>query len=274
MISIFKKIFFFLLEHLKVNALFRKINKGRIKVLMYHSISDTGLHFDNAVSEYDFIKQINYLYKHYSVLKISQQGHISGYDLNKVNILITFDDGFKDNYTIAAKILARYQISGIFFVIGECFQNGSTPSFIKSKISQSEENKAYKTLTANDAIEMINMGMTIGSHGQTHIDYSRHSLKDACYDALIAKSCIETQLGVPVELFAFPWGNFHAEHLAPCKNYYKRIFTTHHGFNKIDDKVFYRNEIANTFHLFCAASGALDFFIAVIRPKAKKLKLS
>ncbi|MCF8185847.1 MAG: polysaccharide deacetylase family protein [Sulfuritalea sp.] len=269
--NILKTIFFFLLEYLKVNAYFRKINKGRIKVLMYHSISDAGLYFDNSVSEADFISQMNYLYKHYSVLKISQEGQISGYDSTKVNILITFDDGFKDNFTIAAKVLARYQFSGIFFVIGECLQRGSPPAFVNSKMYKSRESQAYKTFTTNDALEMINMGMTIGSHGQTHIDYAKHSFEAARSDALISKSCIETQLGVPVELFAFPWGRFRAKHLEPCKKYYKRIFTTQHGFNKVDDTVLFRNEVANTLHLFCAASGALDFFIDLIRPRAKKL---
>lgn len=231
-----------------------------MKVLMFHSISKPGLYFDNSVSESGFVSQIAYLSKHYSILKLSQNGKFSGYDPKRVNVLLTFDDGFRDNYATVVPILARFGLSGVFFVLGECLRNGSTPSFIKARLGQFSTNEAYNTITTSEARKMLHMGMTIGSHGQCHLDYSRVSFDEGFKDALESKDKIAKEVEVPVEVFAFPWGKFQERHLDELRRFYRRVFITQHGFNCIDDFVFYRNEIASTPHLWCAASGALDFF--------------
>jgi peptidoglycan/xylan/chitin deacetylase (PgdA/CDA1 family) len=263
--NVLKNAFFVVLECCGVNALFRHLNRGRIKVLMFHSISKSGLYFNNSVSESGFVHQLKYLSKYYSILKLSQEGNVSGYDPQKVNVLLTFDDGFIDNYTTAAPILAQSGLSGVYFVLGECLLNGSTPQFIKSRFGQLSTNEAYSTFMTKEARKMIEMGMTIGSHGQQHLDYSKIPFDDGLKDASDAKTNIENEIGMPVALFAFPWGKFQERHLDELKTVYQRIFTTQHGFNNPDDFVFYRNEIANTPHLWCATSGALDFFIRVFR---------
>lgn len=263
--SIFKSALFFTLEYVGINALFRYCNRGRIKVLMFHSISPPGLHFNNSVAESSFVRQLKYLSKHYSILKLSQEGQFSGYDPKKVNVLLTFDDGFRDNHTTAASILSRFGLSAVFFVIAECLQNGSPPSFIKSRLGQLSADKAYRTFTTSEAQEMLRMGMTIGSHGQRHPDYTKVPFEDGVKDAFDSKVYIEKEVGMPVELFAFPWGKYQERHLDELKSVYQRIFTTHHGFNSRDDFVFHRNEIANTPHLWCATSGVLDFLIGLTR---------
>ncbi|OHB46090.1 MAG: hypothetical protein A2178_00595 [Planctomycetes bacterium GWC2_49_10] len=277
--GILKCALFIALEYIGINAFFRFCNRGKIKVLMYHSISPPGPFFNNAVPESSFIRQLNYLSKHYAILKLSQDGQFSGYAPKKVNVLLTFDDGFRDNYTTASLILSRLGLSGVFFVIAECLQNGSPPLFIKSRLGQLPETNAYRTLTSSEAQEMIRMGMTIGSHGQHHSDYTKVTFEDGMKDALDSKSHIEKEVGMPVELFAFPWGKYQERHLVELMSAYRRIFTTHHGFNSRDDFVFHRNEIANTPHLWCATSGALDFLIGLFSvpfginmKKAGKLK--
>ncbi|HCI53569.1 MAG TPA: hypothetical protein DE312_09705 [Gallionella sp.] len=263
-----KTIFFFVIELCGINILFRYINRGRIKVLMFHSISQPGQYFDNAISEAGFAQQIDHLSKYYAVLKVTQEGEFSGYDPKRVNVLLSFDDGFKDNFITAAPILAKSGLSGVFFVIGECLQNGSTPSFIKARLGQLPINEVYGTFSAKNACEMVVMGMTIGSHGQNHLDYSKLPFEEGCKDAVDAKVNIEQKMGMPIALFAFPWGRFHERHLDELRRVYRRVFITRHGFNNLDDFVFYRNEIANTPHLWCAASGALDFFIGLFKPNA------
>lgn len=262
--SILKFTLFSILEYSGINALFRYLNRGRIKVLMYHSISPNGPYFNNSVSEAGFICQLNYLLKHYSILSVTQDGHFSKVDPNKVNVLITFDDGFKDNYAIAAPILSRFGLSAVFFVIGECLERGTAPSFVINRLGKSPVPDIYKTVKVSEALEMHRMGMIIGSHGQVHADYSKASFEDGMKDALESKTFIEKEIEMPVVMFAFPWGKYQELHLVKLASVYRRIFITQHGFNAQDDFVFYRNEISNTPHLWCAASGALDFFRGLV----------
>ena len=263
---IFKGIFFFCLEWLGVNAYFRYKNRGKIKTLMFHSISPRGPFFDNSVSPESFTRQLLHLSKKYSILKLSQDGQLSGYCADKVNVLLTFDDGFVDNYLVAAPILNRFKITAAFFVIAECLVEGSPPSFIKLRQIEQANPDSYKTLTILQAQGLLAMGMSIGSHGGRHPDYSKLTPEMGIQDAIDSKSFIEAALGVPVESFAFPWGRFQDKQTEIIETAFRRIFTTEHGFNtSIDDKVFSRNEVANYLHLCCAASGALDFFSTLLR---------
>ena len=262
---ILKGIFFFCLEWSGVNAYFRYKNRGKIKTLMFHSISPPGLFFNNAVSADSFTRQMSYLSKKYSILQLSQNGQLSGYSTNKVNVLLTFDDGFVDNYLVAAPILNNFKITAVFFVIAECLADGSPPSFIKSRQIEQANPDVYKTLTIPQAHGLLAMGMSIGSHGSRHPDYSKIAHEMGIQDAVDSKSFIEAALGVPVESFSFPWGRFQDKQTEILKTAYRRVFTTEHGFNALDDEVFFRNEVANYPHLCCTASGALDFFSILLR---------
>ncbi|WP_394752357.1 polysaccharide deacetylase family protein [Crenothrix sp.] len=263
--SAFKKCFFISLEFLGINACFRYLNRGKLKTLMYHSISPSGQFFKNSVSAESFAKQINYLSKRYSILKMTQTGQIVGYDSKRVNVLLTFDDGFVDNYTVAVPILARFNMSAIFFVITECLREGQPPSFIKERFGEHSNLPLYKTINTAQARELLNRGMNIGSHSCSHFDYTKATSESGLADALESKVVLEKELGVAIESFAFPLGRYQPNQIELLKKNYRRIFTTEHGFNSLDDCVFYRNEVSSYFHLCCTASGALDSFSTLLK---------
>lgn len=245
-----------------MNAFFRLRNSGKIKVLMFHSISPPGLFFDNAVSADDLTRSISHLLKKYSVLSLSQDGRLVGYCRNKVNVLLTFDDGFVDNCKVAVPILNNFGISGVFFVIADCLEVGNTPSHItvKSDRSNAGDVDMYRTMTIPQARELIGLGMSIGSHGCNHPDYMSIDYQAGIQDAVNSKKRIEAMLGIPVHAFAFPWGRYQDHQPGELNTSYQWVFTTEHGVDSIEDRVFCRNEVADYFHLRCAASGSLDFF--------------
>jgi peptidoglycan/xylan/chitin deacetylase (PgdA/CDA1 family) len=44
---------------------------------------------------------------------------------------VTFDDGFRDNFDVAAPILARYGIRATFYITAGCIESGSAPWFCR-----------------------------------------------------------------------------------------------------------------------------------------------
>ena len=75
-----------------------------IPVLMYHSISDDGSSL--SVSPNKFLEQMEYLSKSgYNSINFNQI-----YKENKKPIIITFDDGYKDNLINALPILKKYNL--------------------------------------------------------------------------------------------------------------------------------------------------------------------
>lgn len=236
-----------------------------MRVLLFHSISPPGLYFNNALSVESFERQMQYLSRRYAMLNCSQSGELSGYRSDKVNILLTFDDGFVDNFLIVAPILYRKQMSAIFFVIADCLEEGTQPSFVHLRHLALPLPTAYNTISVTHARAMMAFGMSIGSHGRSHIDYSAVSFDSGIRDAFESKQIIEGFLDVPVASFAFPWGRCKFGQCEIIKSQYKRIFVTERGFNSPNDTLFFRNEVANYPHLCCTASGALDFFSNLLR---------
>lgn len=102
---------------------------NKLKIVMYHYVRDLANSRYPDVKGLDyklFKEQIAYLTKHFSIVKIEDV--IEAYDENKLDmlpenaVLLTFDDGYIDNYTYAFPILDEYKIQGTFFIPGKTFR--------------------------------------------------------------------------------------------------------------------------------------------------------
>jgi peptidoglycan/xylan/chitin deacetylase (PgdA/CDA1 family) len=90
-----------------------------LTVLTYHRISDEpDLQDPLKVSYATFEKQVRYLKKHYEIISGHQLIEIikNNNPFPEKSCLITFDDGWKDNYTNAFKILKKHQVPAVMFI--------------------------------------------------------------------------------------------------------------------------------------------------------------
>lgn len=92
---------------------------GRCVVLLYHRIIN--LDFDPqllAVSIENFESQMELLKQKYSCLTIEEfhQYLDSGKKIPKNSVVITFDDGYRDNFLNALPILERYNFQALFYI--------------------------------------------------------------------------------------------------------------------------------------------------------------
>lgn len=258
-----KALGFRLIDLLGVNALFRHLNKGRIKVLLLHSITPGRADFSNALSPEELDAVIRHLKSHYAVIGITQSGAWTGYRSDRVNVLLSFDDGFQNNVDHALPVLQRHGVPALFFIISSCLAKGAPPSFVKA-----EERGAacFRTVTLEGARQLMRAGMTLGSHSMAHGDHSLMDEGEMIADASQSRATLEADLGVPVTLFAFPWGKHRPEQRALAASRYARIFLTEHGFCGPDDSIIPRNEVDSLTHARVAASGALDTLRRMVVP--------
>lgn len=87
-----------------------------IAVLMYHRIIDSDYTFWQLnVSPKTFEKHIKYISENYKVLRLEEEWSDIVVSDEKY-VVITFDDGYVDNYRFALPILEKYQVPATIFV--------------------------------------------------------------------------------------------------------------------------------------------------------------
>ena len=126
----------------------------KIPVLLYHSISDDNSNISLKLNTFE--NQIMYLKKNgYTSINFNE------IDQNKKKqIIITFDDGYKDVFVNALPILKKYEFKATcFFVTNLIGQDNSWD--IKNKNFSKKE-----IMNFSDINQWISNGMYIGSHLQ------------------------------------------------------------------------------------------------------------
>ncbi|HEX4381106.1 MAG TPA: polysaccharide deacetylase family protein [Candidatus Acidoferrum sp.] len=193
------------LVSLRVVRPFRRISASpaalRIPILMYHSIAEPAAdsrhpYFGTVTSPAVFEQQMRYLHDNgfqtLSPADVFANGETS-IRLVRKPVIITFDDGFRDFYTHAQPILAKFGFTGIVYLPTAYIQK-ATATF-----------KGIDCLTWNEVRELSRAGVLFGSHTVTH-----PILKEVAHDQLEAelrdsKATIENELGFAIDSFAYPY---------------------------------------------------------------------
>ena len=188
-------------------------NGTKVIVLNYHKVDRMNISL--SVLPEDFDAQMRYLSEnnYHTITPQELYDSLSGnLELPENPVLITFDDGYADNYRNAYPILKKYGFKATIFVIS---------SFLGVE-------KNY--FTWDQAREMEENGISIQSHTVDH-----KSMTDLTDDQLRAelvesKKKIEAELGKPVEFIAYPTGtyNLHIAQLVKDAGY-KAAFTIKFG---------------------------------------------
>jgi peptidoglycan/xylan/chitin deacetylase (PgdA/CDA1 family)/GT2 family glycosyltransferase len=114
------------------------------------------------------------------------------------SIVITFDDGYVDNDTVARPILERFGFPATAFLISaaEGRNEGAAEPSLRGR----------PVLDLSRARQLLGGEIRFGAHTRTHPDLT--TLEQAAVDAEVrgSREELERALGVPVRTFAYPFG--------------------------------------------------------------------
>lgn len=208
------------------NLLFYLLNiftpklKNRASILMYHSVSDNNLFF--TVKLGDFERQMNYLCKeNFNVIGLAQ---LFDYLKNKREIpaktvVLTFDDGYEDNYSNAFPVLKKYNFPATIFLT-----KGDTQ---------------LKMLNREQIKEMHDSGLIdFEPHTINHPKLSKTDLKEAEKEILESKKIIEKELNKKCRFFAYPYGDYNEKIIDIVKNNFELALTVEKGKVDLSGKLF------------------------------------
>jgi len=185
------------------SALASSKTPASIPVLMYHRIvleAPQDSHHGIWVTAHSFEQNLESLqYRGYSAITFKQyQLFLKGeFILPKKPVIITFDDGYEDNYTIAFPILKKYGFSAVIFLVAET----------KRRTNFWDTDEPQVPLLINEHIrEMSGAGIEFGSHTVTHPNLSQCLPKQIRKELVESKTLLEQRTGKEVISLAYPYG--------------------------------------------------------------------
>lgn len=213
----------------------RKVTLVKIPVLAYHKIdvptADVKIRGAfTAPARFD--KQISYLrrrgFEFYTASQLVQRFIESGrYPENA--ICLTFDDGWKDNYTFAFPILKKHGVVVTIFLVPSCI--GRTTDQVTAEGEGKREH-----LSASDIREMSDFGIEFGSHSMNHRLFDRISPDEIDSEVFESKAFIENLVQRDCSVFAYPAGFFNEHSKASIKGAgYLAAFSTVYGSDDRND---------------------------------------
>lgn len=171
-------------------------------VLMYHSISDTAVGGDEqlSVSIAEFRDQMRF---------IASRGLKTGFAGEDCDIIITFDDGYADNYSNAFPILREYGLHATIFTAVSLI---GTDGYMNT----------------DELREMSDSGViSVQSHGLSHVRLDTLTASEAAFELSQSRKSIEAITGQACRAFSYPEGGYNAEIEAAASDAgYLYAFTT------------------------------------------------
>jgi peptidoglycan/xylan/chitin deacetylase (PgdA/CDA1 family) len=178
----------------------------RLRVLMYHKVNDLpGNPLSVPVGVFDEqMAQLREL--GYTVVALDDvlEYYANAAELPSRSVLITFDDGYRDNLEHAAPVLERYGYPAVLFV-PIAYLDDALPLPHEERLAA--RGVVNSTLDWGELAELEAAGVRIESHGISHRPIADLALDEAAREIVLSKLRLEDRLGRPVRSFAYVKGS-------------------------------------------------------------------
>lgn len=185
-------------------GLYRRYVNDRAVIVVFHRVDDAldGDHI--SVTTRIFREFCRFFGRYFRVVspgelisKLRAGDDISGH------LAITFDDGYKDNFTNAAPELLQQRLPACFFVATNFIESNAVPWWDK------EVGITPQWMTWDDVRQMHQQGFEFGPHTLNHVDLGQVVGAEARSEIAGSKSRLETELQSETSLFSYPYGRPH-----------------------------------------------------------------
>jgi peptidoglycan/xylan/chitin deacetylase (PgdA/CDA1 family) len=221
----FKTVYRILSVLLVLSAICGMAYKGRIKedfenykmraipALMYHSISEVpaGWPADLCVAPGVFEEHLQYLKAQgYNVVTAPQAVILLKSRQNVMNtVIMTFDDGYENNYTEAFPLLKKYGFRGNFYIVGN------------DAGKEKNQDGMKKYMSFAQIKEMHDQGMEIGSHSMSHDPLTSIKPELLPWEIYQPLNLFYQKMNFWISGIAFPNGAFNDAIIAEIRKYFK-----------------------------------------------------
>ena len=181
--------------------LLRRLMGDHGAVIGFHRVDDRYGGDSLTCGEADFVSYCRMFRTHFDVISLTalvsllEKGEsVAG------KLVVTFDDGYLDNYSTAAPIMWELDLTATFFLTSGFIGSTTIPWW------DAEQGIKTEFMDWTHVAELHKMGFDIGAHTRTHPNLGLLGGEEARREIQGSKEEIEDRLGAGVDLFAYPYG--------------------------------------------------------------------
>ncbi|BCL71531.1 hypothetical protein TUMSATVNIG1_34970 [Vibrio nigripulchritudo] len=196
------------LEEIYQDVTVTKLQK-EMPIIMYHrfirddsekGINGTFMHIDMLEKHFQLIKKMGFETVTFEDLK--DKGFIHRLSPGKRFIMITVDDGFKDNHELLLPLLKKYNFKAVLYAVtGETYNRWDVEGV-------ETPDRKVELMSREQLKEMSDSGLVeVGGHTLTHPKLSQLDEAQQRHEIKANKEELETLLGKSLTSFAYPYGD-------------------------------------------------------------------
>ena len=200
------------IEDIYQSVYVRKLRK-EMPIIMYHrfikndsekGIHGTYLHIDMMNRHLKLIKKMGF--ETITFEDLAERRLISRLEHGKRYIIITVDDGYKDNYELLFPLLKKYNFKAVVYTVsGETFNRWDVEV-------PSNPEKRVELMSPEQIRELSESGLVeIGGHTVTHPHLNHLTSAEQEQEIYNNKIALESMIGKRLTSFAYPYGSLNED---------------------------------------------------------------
>ena len=196
------------------DAILSALGRSRVVVVYYHRVGKPDV---LTKSPDDFARDLAFYRRNYECISLSElcRRLSMSAPFKRRAVVITFDDGYRDNFELAVPALRAAGLTATFFVatgfVGTQIEfphdQRRAPDFgVPEGAKYPSQRASYPKLRWNDLREMEAHGFEIGSHTISHANLGGAGAEEIEKEVQGSLRTLTKELGAKPRPFSFPWG--------------------------------------------------------------------
>jgi peptidoglycan/xylan/chitin deacetylase (PgdA/CDA1 family) len=183
------------------SAAYRRRWRDQALVVLFHRVDDRYPTDPITVTRAAFESYLDFFTNYFQVVSLTELlAKLAGNDDISRHLVITFDDGYLDNWAIAAPELAARGLPACFFVATGFVGSDRNAWWDAARGLRSE------WMTWDQVRDLKSHGFELGAHTISHVNLRTCDHATALREIMGSKTQLETETKCPVQHFAYPFG--------------------------------------------------------------------
>lgn len=178
--------------------------RSKMVVVAFHRVNDQMAEDGITCNSARFEQFCRFFRQHFRTVPLSEQiaGCRTRCDMGGT-LSITFDDGYLDNFEVAAPILRKLGLPATFFVATGFIGTEFVPAWDRHL------NPRRAWMDWDQLRSLRDQGFDIGAHTDSHIDLGHTDPEVIRRELAVCREKLKYELGISPRLFAYPFGGRH-----------------------------------------------------------------